>query len=92
MPEQWEEIIDALRFQPPRQVTVANQNGEMATLQTVTLPTGGDPTDEELEAVEEIRRESVTRWGIPYAQARANVRGSHNEQSQEIQSDPDDLD
>ena len=73
MGEQWEGIIDALRFQPPRQVTVANQEGRIATLKTITLPTSGDPTEEELEAIEEIRHQSVTRWGIPYKEAQANI-------------------
>jgi hypothetical protein len=68
--EQWEQWIDRLRFQPARQATVASQDGRVATLRTMTIPSY-TATDEQ---VEEIRRESAGRCGIPYAEAKRNVQ------------------
>ena len=69
LPEQWEEWVDSLRFQRPRQVTVASQDGKVATLKTITIPKYRT-TDGQ---VEKVRRESMARWGIPYDEAQQNI-------------------
>jgi len=88
MVEQWEKWIDSLRYQPPRQVTVASQDGQVAILKTLTIPRY-TATDEGLA---QVQQESVARYGIRYDQAQANVQRSQNELSQEVQSNPDNLD
>jgi hypothetical protein len=72
LPEQWEQWVDRLRFQPARQATVASQDGRVVSLRTMTIPPY-TATDEQLE---EIRRESLARYGIPYAEAQRNVQGT----------------
>ena len=68
--EQWEGWIDRLRFQPARQATVASQDGQVVSLRTITIP----PYTATDEQVEGIRRESMARHGIPYAEAERNVQ------------------
>jgi hypothetical protein len=62
--------VDRLRFQPARQTTVASQDGRVVSLRTMTIP----PYAATAEQVEEIRRESLARYGIPYAEAERNVQ------------------
>jgi hypothetical protein len=69
LPEQWEQWVDRLRCQPARQATVSSQDGRVVSLRTMTIP----PYTATAEQVEEIRRESLARYGIPYAEARRNV-------------------
>lgn len=68
--EQWEQWIDRLRFQPPRRVMVAGQDGRVASIRTITIPSY---TATEAQ-VEEARRESAARHGIAYAEAERNVQ------------------
>jgi hypothetical protein len=70
LPEQWEQWVDRLRFQPARQATVASQDGRVVSLRTITIP----PYNATEEQVENIRRESLARYGIPYAKAERNVQ------------------
>lgn len=70
MPEQWEQWIDTLRFQRARQATVATQDGRVVTIRTITIP----PYKATGEALEAVRRESLIRYGIPYAEAVQNVQ------------------
>jgi hypothetical protein len=65
LPEQWEQWIDKLRFQPPRYAMVASRDGKVASIRTVTIPSYS-ASDEEVEA---IRQESLKRYGIPYNEA-----------------------
>src|SRR5258708_4323687 len=65
--EQWESWVDHLRFQKPRQATVTRGDGKVASIWTIPI---AKYTATE-QQVEEIRRESAARWGIPYAQAQA---------------------
>jgi hypothetical protein len=69
LPEQWERWVDRLRFQPARQATVACRDGTVKTMRTLTIP-HYSATDAQVEAV---KRESMARYGIPYAQAQRNV-------------------
>ena len=62
--------MDRLRFQPARQATVACQDGRVVSLRTNTIPAYTATA----EQVEEIRRESLARYGIPYAEAQRNVQ------------------
>ena len=68
--EQWEQWIDRLRFQPARQATVASQDGRVVSLRTMNIPAYTATA----EQVEEIRRESLARYGIPYAEAERNAQ------------------
>jgi len=70
LPEQWEQRVDRLRFQPARQATVASQDGRVVSLRTMTIL----PYTATAEQVEEVRRESLGRYGIPYAEAKRNVQ------------------
>ena len=70
LPEQWEQWVDRLRFQPSREATVATQDGRVVVLRTTTIPTYSATNKQ----VEEIRRESLARYGIPYAQAKQNTQ------------------
>jgi hypothetical protein len=67
LPEQW---ADRLRFQPIRQATAGSRDGRVVSSRAVTIPpytaTGGQE--------EEIRGESLGRYGIPYAEAERNVQ------------------
>lgn len=67
--EQWEQWVDRLRFQPARHATVARRDGTVVRMKTLTIPRY-QATDEHVEA---LRRESMARYGIPYAEAKRNV-------------------
>ncbi len=69
LPEQWEQWVDRLRFQPPRQATVMSQDREAATIITLPIPRY-TATDEQ---VEHIRRDSLSQAGIPYTEAKCNL-------------------
>ncbi len=69
LPEQWEAWVDRLRFQPARQATVADINGQVRRVWTIPIPTY-QASEAQLES---IRRESVRRWGIPYEKAMRNA-------------------
>ena len=71
LPEQWERWVDQLRFQSPRQAMVAGQGGDVRSIKTITIP----PYEAVDEAVEEVRRESLKRHGIPYSKAMGNMEG-----------------
>jgi hypothetical protein len=77
--EQWEQWFDRLRFQPARQATVSTQDGRLVLLETMTIP----PYTATDEQVEEIRRESAARYGMPYAEAERNVRETLADHPQE---------
>jgi hypothetical protein len=70
LPEQWEQWVDRLRFQPPRRATVATHDGRVFSMRTMTIPRY-TATDEQ---VEDIRRESLARYGIPYSEAVRNLQ------------------
>jgi len=77
--EQWEQWVDRLRFQPTRQATVASQDGRVVSLRTMNIP----PYTATAAQVEEIRWESLARYGIPYAEAQRNVQETLAADSQE---------
>ena len=83
LPEQWEQWVDRLRFQPARRATVAGQDGRVASLRTMTIP----PYTATAEQVEQIRCESLARYGIPYAEAERNVQETLVADGQEPSSD-----
>ena len=83
--EQWGQWIDRLRFQPARQATVASQDGRVVSLRTMNIPAYTATA----EQVEEIRRESLARYGIPYAEAERNVRETLAADSQEPSLNPE---
>jgi hypothetical protein len=70
LPEQWEQWVDRLRFQTARSATVSCQDGRVVSLRTITIP----PYTATEGQVENIRRESLVRYGIPYAEAERNVQ------------------
>jgi len=82
--EQWEQWIDRLRFQPARQATVASQDGRVVSLRTMNIPAYTATA----EQVEEIRRESLARYGIPYAEAERNVQETLGVENQEPSTQP----
>jgi hypothetical protein len=88
LPEQWEQWVDRLRFQPARQATVASRDGRVVSLRTMTIP----PYTATAQQVEEIRRESLARYGIPYAEAERNVQetlaADNHATSEESSPDP----
>lgn len=67
--EQWEQWYDCLRFQRPRQAVIASGDRPTVTVHTMTIPayTAAD------EQVEVVRRESLARYGVPFARARRNL-------------------
>lgn len=67
--EQWEQWYDRLRFQPPRQAYVTTGERPAVPIITLNIP---DYTATE-EQIEEIRRESLKRYGIPYNEAKRNL-------------------
>lgn len=67
--EQWEQWVDALRFQKPRQVTVSTQDGKVVSLWTANIP-AYSATDEDVAT---IQGRSLSRFGIAHSQARHNV-------------------
>lgn len=72
LPEQWEQWIDSLRFQRPRRATIACEGRETATITTLPIP-AYQVTESELA---HLYQESLTRYGIPYTQAKRNVAAS----------------
>ncbi len=70
--EQWEDWTDRLRGQPPRQATVATHDHRVINLKTITIP---KPTATE-QQVEEVRQDSLKRYGIPYTQAEQTVQAN----------------
>jgi hypothetical protein len=70
LPVQWVQWADRLRFLPARQAAVAGRDGQGVGLRTMIIPsytaTGS--------RVEEIRRGSQGRCGIPQAEAERNVQ------------------
>ena len=70
LPEQWEQWVDHLRFQKPRQATVATHDERVLHITTMTIP-AYQATDAQVEA---LRIESLKRYGIPYDQAKQNVQ------------------
>src|SRR5439155_2788696 len=58
LPEQWEQWVERLRFQKPRQATVATQAGRVASIWTAPIPPYR-ATDLELETV---RQESLRQY------------------------------
>ena len=90
LPEQWERWVDRLRYQPARQATVARRDGAVVAMRTLTVPRY-TATDTQVEAV---KRESMARFGVPYAQARRNVEtaqvnGLASSPSQQGRTGPD---
>jgi hypothetical protein len=83
LPEQWEQWVDRLRFQSARQATVVSRDGRGVSLRTMTIPSYTATA----EQVEEIRRESLARYGIPYAEAERNVQATLAADGQEPSSD-----
>ena len=79
LPEQWKQWVDRLRFQPARQATVSSQDGRVVNLRTMTI----SPYTATDEQVEEIRRESAARYGIPYVEAKRNVQETLADYQQE---------
>lgn len=75
--EQWEEWVDSIRFQPPRQALVATQEGVARTIQTVTIP----PYTASMEEVEAVRQDSLERYGIPYAEAIRNLQAADGQEN-----------
>ena len=69
LPEQWEQWVDWLRFQPARRATVSCRDGRVVSLHTITIP----PYTATDQKVEEVRKASVAKYGIPYAEAKRNV-------------------
>ena len=72
LPEQWEQWVDRLRYQPARQAIVACRDGKVATIKTMTIPCY-TATDAQVEA---LKKESMAQYGIPYAEAGCNVQES----------------
>ena len=66
----------------------ASQDGRVVSLRTMTIP----PYTATGSQVEEIRRESLARYGIPYAEAERNVQealaADHQATSEESPLDP----
>jgi len=85
LPEQWEQWVDRLRFQPARQATVSSQDGRVVSLRTITIPSYTATN----EQVEKVRRESAARYGIPYAKAEQNVQETLADRPQEPSQEVD---
>jgi len=69
LPEQWEQWIDRLRYQKPRQAMVSACDRPAASIITMRVP-AYTATEEDIE---NIRRESGQNYGIPYEQAKREV-------------------
>jgi hypothetical protein len=76
--------VDRLRFLPARQATVGSRDGRGVSSRIVTIP----PYNATEEQVEEMRHESLARYGIPYAEAERNVQGTLAAGNQEPSLDP----
>jgi hypothetical protein len=68
--DQYQTWTDRLRFQKSRQATVASQDGRVARIWTIPIP----PYRATERQVEEVKRASVARWGIPRAQAQRHIQ------------------
>ena len=66
---QWEEWVDHIRFQPPRQAVISSQDGGVTEIRTISIP----PYQVIEAAVEEARKDSLRRYGIPYSRAVSNL-------------------
>jgi len=62
---------------------VASQDGRVVSLRTMNIPAYTATA----EQVEEIRRESLARYGIPYAEAERNVKETLDVDGQEPSAD-----
>jgi hypothetical protein len=71
--------VDRLRFQPTRQATVASRDDRVVFLRTMTIL----PYTAAESQVEEIRRESLARYGIRHAEAELNVQETLSDYQQE---------
>ncbi|MFC2043128.1 type IV secretory system conjugative DNA transfer family protein [Chloroflexota bacterium] len=69
LPEQWEKWTDRLRFQPSRQATLASKDGRVLDIRTMTIPQYTATNDQ----IEQIRKESMSNYGISYVDAYRNV-------------------
>lgn len=69
LPEQWEKIIDGLRFQRPRQATVATHDNQVVKIITQTVP----PYNAQDEHLETVRLESLKNFGIPCRDAKREI-------------------
>ena len=69
IPEQWEKWIDRLRFQPARQATLAAKDGRVIDIRTITIPQYTATDDQ----IEQIRKESMSNYGISYGVAIKNL-------------------
>ncbi len=67
--EQWEKWVHQLHYQKDRWATVAYRDGRVARFRTIDLP----PYQATEEQLEEIRRESLQRYGIPYPEAALRI-------------------
>jgi hypothetical protein len=68
--EQWESWIDMLRFQPDRAAIVTMPDGGVLRLITIPIPRyTASETD-----IEVVRRESLARYGIPYAEVEKGIQ------------------
>jgi len=83
LPEQWEQWVEQLRFQPARQATVATQDGRAVSINTIAIP---DYTATE-EQVEGIRLESLRRYGVPCSVAEKELNANPGEMSDQKQVD-----
>ncbi len=70
LPEQWEKWVDQIRFQQPRKAMVALADGRVSTITTITIP----PYQASDKDVEDFKTASLSRVGIPYAAAVANLQ------------------
>lgn len=77
LPEQWEQWVDSLRFQKPRQATVATHDERVLRVTTMPIPEYRTTEDQ----VEVLRKESLSRYGIPYREALQNVQARENARS-----------
>jgi hypothetical protein len=83
--EQWEQWFENLHFQPPRQAYVSSQDREAVSI--TTLPIAANTITE--EQVEALRRESVSRYGIPYAEAKRSLTAQTTDMTRPaVYSDP----
>lgn len=75
LPEQWEQWVDRIRYQPARHAVVAHRDGSVVPMKTLTIPQY-TATDQQVIA---LKKESMKRYGITYADAYRNVQESLNE-------------
>ena len=75
--DQWQQWIDQLRFQKPRQAIVSDHAGHTANIWTIPIP----PYSASGEQIEAVRQASGAGYGIPYAEALRNVKTSSARQT-----------